>query len=122
VTDHVDALRSWAEHVNEYGSLILSFPSRHRRFERKEIKKLLAAADLEEVSIHPYGALGGHAMEFVSNKILKQRAPSIQFNSVIVGKLLAVVALPMQLLQRPFLQTSVGVGWVVVARRKRGAL
>ena len=122
VTDHVDALRSWAEHVNEYGSLILSFPSRHRRFERKEIKKLLAAADLEEVSIHPYGALGGHAVEFVSNKILKQRAPSLQLNSAIVGKLLAAVALPLQLLQRPFLHTSVGVGWVVVARRKRGAL
>jgi hypothetical protein len=41
---------------------------------------------------------------------------------VLIGKLLAVVAVPMKLLQRPFLHTSVGVGWVVVARRKRGAL
>ena len=122
VEDDVVTLRSLAEHVNEYGSLMMSISAHRGKFGRKEIKKLLSAADLEEVSIQPYGALGGHAVNFASNKILKLWAPSIQSNSVLVGKLLAVVAAPMKLLQRPFIHTSVGVGWVVVARRKRGTL
>jgi 2-polyprenyl-3-methyl-5-hydroxy-6-metoxy-1,4-benzoquinol methylase len=120
--DQIATLRSWAKHVNEHGSLIISISARLRRFERQEIKKLLAAGDLEEVSIQPYGALGGHVMEFVSAKILNRWVPAIQLNSLVAAKLLAAVAVPLKLLQRPFLHTSVGVGWVVVARRKRGAL
>ena len=122
VESDVTALRSWVEHVNEYGSLIMSTSTRNTRYERKGIKKLLAAAEMEEVSIHPYGAIGGHAVEWVSSKLLSRRLRFVQPNSVLIGKLLAVVAVPMKLLQRPFLHTSVGVGWVVVARRKRGAL
>jgi hypothetical protein len=40
----------------------------------------------------------------------------------LMGKIISVIATPMKVLQRPFLHTSVGVGWVVVARRKRGTL
>jgi hypothetical protein len=120
--DDIAALRSWAEHVNEYGSLIMSISTRNTRYERKGIKELLAAAEMEEVSIHPYGAIGGHVVEWASSKLLSRRLRSVQPNSVLVGKLFAAVAIPMKLLQRPFLHTSVGVGWVVVARRKRGAL
>ena len=122
VEDDIVTLHSWAEHVNEHGSLMMSISSRRGRFGRKEIKKLLSAADLEEVSIQPYGALGGHVVEWASSKLLSRRLRSVQPNSVLVGKLLAAVAIPMKVLQRPFLHTSVGVGWVVVARRKRGAL
>ena len=120
--DDIAALRSWAEHVNEYGSLIMSISTRNTRYERKGIKELLAAAEMEEVSIHPYGAIGGHVVEWASSKLLSRRLRSVQPNSVLVGKLFAAVAIPMKLLQRPFLHTSVGVGWVVVARRKRWAL
>jgi SAM-dependent methyltransferase len=149
IEDDAGALRSWVEHVNEFGSLIVSFPAHqkrfgaadiavghHRRYDRKDIKTLLHEADLEEVSVYPYGAIGGHALEFVRNALLRQRSGKVasmssatsasgrlfQPNSAIAGKLIAVVAAPMKLLQRPFLHTSVGVGWVVVARRKRGTV
>ena len=149
IEDDGEALRSWAEHVNEFGSLILSFPAHqkrfgaadiavghHRRYDRKDVKKLLDAAELEEVSVYPYGAIGGHMLEFVRNALLRQRSGKVasmnsatsasgrlfQPNTPLVGKLISVVASPMKLLQRPFLHTSVGVGWVVVARRKRGTL
>jgi SAM-dependent methyltransferase len=149
IEDDVAALRSWVEHVNEFGSLIVSFPAHqkrfgaadiavghHRRYDRKDIKTLLHEADLEEVSVYPYGAIGGHALEFVRNALLRQRSGKVasmssatsasgrlfQPNSPIAGKLISVVAAPMKLLQRPFLHTSVGVGWVVVARRKRGTV
>ena len=122
VESDIAALRLWAAHVNEYGSLIMSISTRNTRYERKGIKKLLAAAEMEEVSIHPYGAIGGHVVEWVSNKLFSQRLRSVQPNSVLIGKILVLVAVPMKILQRPFLHTSVGVGWVVVARRKRGAL
>ncbi|MEI6742980.1 MAG: glycosyltransferase [bacterium] len=149
IEDDVVALCSWVEHVNEHGSLMMSFPAHqkrfgaadiavghHRRYDRKDIKKLLDAAELEEVSVYPYGAIGGHMLEFVRNALLRQRSGKVasmssatsasgrlfQPNTPLVGKLISVVASPMKLLQRPFLHTSVGVGWVVVARRKRGTL
>jgi SAM-dependent methyltransferase len=149
IEDDIEALRSWAEHINEFGSLIVSFPAHqkrfgaadiavghHRRYDRKDVKKLLDAAELEEVSVYPYGAIGGHMLEFVRNALLRQRSVKVasmssatsasgrlfQPNTPLIGKLISVVASPMKLLQRPFLHTSVGVGWVVVARRKRGTL
>jgi 2-polyprenyl-3-methyl-5-hydroxy-6-metoxy-1,4-benzoquinol methylase len=149
IEDDVDALRSWVEHVNEFGSLIVSFPAHqkrfgaadiavghHRRYDRKDIQTLLNAADLEEVSIYPYGAIGGHALEFVRNALLRQRSGKVasmssatsasgrlfQPNGRLMGKIISVIATPMKVLQRPFIHTSVGVGWVVVARRKRGTV
>ena len=49
----------------------------HRRYDRKDIKTLLHEADLEEVSVYPYGAIGGHALEFVRNAILRQRSGKV---------------------------------------------
>lgn len=149
IEDDIEALRSWVGHVNESGSLIMSFPAHqkrfgaadiavghHRRYDRKDIALLLDNAELEEVSVYPYGAIGGHMLEFVRNALLRQRTGKVasmssatsasgrlfQPNTPLVGKLISVIASPMKLLQRPFLHTSVGVGWVVVARRKRGTL
>lgn len=149
IEDDIEALRSWVGHVNESGSLIMSFPAHqkrfgaadiavghHRRYDRKDIAPLLDNAELEEVSVYPYGAIGGHMLEFVRNALLRQRTGKVasmssatsasgrlfQPNTPLAGKLISVIASPMKLLQRPFLHTSVGVGWVVVARRKRGTL
>lgn len=149
IEDDIEALRSWVGHVNESGSLIMSFPAHqkrfgaadiavghHRRYDRKDIALLLDNAELEEVSVYPYGAIGGHMLEFGRNALLRQRTGKVasmssatsasgrlfQPNTPLVGKLISVIASPMKLLQRPFLHTSVGVGWVVVARRKRGTL
>jgi glycosyltransferase involved in cell wall biosynthesis len=149
IDDDAEALRSWVEHVNEFGSLIVSFPAHqkrfgaadiavghHRRYDRKDIDQLLNAADLELIDVYPYGAIGGHALEFVRNALLRQRSGKVasmnsatsasgrlfQPNGRLMGKIISVIATPMKVLQRPFLHTSVGVGWVVVARRKRGTL
>jgi SAM-dependent methyltransferase len=149
IDDDAEALRSWVEHVNEFGSLIVSFPAHqkrfgaadiavghHRRYDRKDIDQLLDAADLELIDVYPYGAIGGHALEFVRNALLRQRSGKVasmnsatsasgrlfQPNGRLMGKIISVIATPMKVLQRPFLHTSVGVGWVVVARRKRGTL
>ena len=149
IDDDTEALRSWVEHVNEFGSLIVSFPAHqkrfgaadiavghHRRYDRKDVDQLLNAADLELIDVYPYGAIGGHALEFVRNALLRQRSGKVasmnsatsasgrlfQPNGRLMGKVISVIATPMKVLQRPFLHTSVGVGWVVVARRKRGTL
>ena len=149
IEDDVEALRSWVEHINEFGSLIVSFPAHqkrfgaadiavghHRRYDRTDIDQLIDAAHLEVVAVYPYGAVGGHALEFVRNALLRQRSGKVasmdsatsasgrlfQPNSRLSGKAISAIAAPMKFMQRPFLHTSVGVGWVVVARRKRGTL
>lgn len=145
IEDDVAAVCTWLKHVNEGGSLLMSFPAHQerfgaadisvghfRRYDRKDIRKLLDAVDLEEVSINSYGALSGHALEFVRNALLKKQSRKVasmssatsasgrlfQPSSPIAGKLISVIAVPMKLLQRPFIHTSIGVGWVVVACRK----
>ncbi|MEI8287147.1 MAG: hypothetical protein WCG15_07610 [Actinomycetes bacterium] len=137
------------EHINEFGSLIVSFPAHqkrfgaadiavghHRRYDRTDIDQLIDASHLEVVAVYPYGAVGGHALEFVRNALLRQRTGKVasmdsatsasgrlfQPNSRLSGKAISAIAAPMKFMQRPFLHTSVGVGWVVVARRKRGTL
>ncbi len=149
IEDDVEALRSWVEHINEFGSLIVSFPAHqkrfgaadiavghHRRYDRIDIDQLIDASHLEVVAVYPYGAVGGHALEFVRNGLLRQRSGKVasmdlatsasgrlfQPNSRLGGKAISAIAAPMKFMQRPFLHTSVGVGWVVVARRKRGTL
>ena len=149
IEDDVESLRSWVEHINEFGSLIVSFPAHqkrfgaadiavghHRRYDRTDIDQLIDASHLEVVAVYPYGAVGGHALEFVRNALLRQRSGKVasmdsatsasgrlfQPNSRLSGKAISAIAAPMKFMQRPFLHTSVGVGWVVVARRKRGTL
>ena len=145
IEDDVAAVCTWLKHVNEGGSLLMSFPAHQerfgaadisvghfRRYDRRDIIKLLESADLEEVSIYSYGALGGHVLEYVRNALLKQQSRKVasmssatsasgrlfQPSSPIAGKLISVIAVPMKMLQRPFIHSSIGVGWVVVACRK----
>ena len=122
---------SFPAHQERFGAADISV-GHFRRYDRRDIIKLLESADLEEVSIYSYGALGGHVLEYVRNALLKQQSRKVasmssatsasgrlfQPSSPIAGKLISVIAVPMKMLQRPFIHSSIGVGWVVIARRK----
>jgi SAM-dependent methyltransferase len=147
VLEHLEddraALAAWRDRLGEGGWLVLSVPAHRRRFgpcdehvghfrryDRDDIEKLVASQGFEIVSISSYGTGLGHVLEHARNVISRRQSHDATMRERSAGSgrflqagdrtapVLAVIAAPFRLLQRPFASTSLGVGWVVAARRR----
>lgn len=143
IEDDAAALGDWASRVREGGWLMLSVPAHqrrmgaadvavghYRRYERPQLRDLLAAAGLRDVTIETYGFPLGYVLEAGRN-LLVSRTPkpdAMELRTGASGRLLQprgrlglvtrFGAAPFQLLQRPFAKTEVGTGFVAIARRR----
>lgn len=150
IEDDVAALKAWMAHLSPGGHVLVSVPAHRKRFgasdeavghfrryDPVDIEALFGAVGCEVVTRRSYGALGGHVLESVRNAIIARRGGNVadsaapaaksaasgrlfQPTSRAAGLLTAAVAAPMRLVQRPFAAGQFGVGWVVLARRRRG--
>jgi SAM-dependent methyltransferase len=143
IEDELDALRRWRQRVRSGGWLSLSFPahaSRYgphdelaghlRRYDRDFVRERLATAGFEVDALFSYGAGGGQALEHLRDFRARRRGTSgtVEERTSISGHLFqpkggrivmlnAACALPLRAIQRPFRDTDVGIGYVVLARR-----
>lgn len=143
IEDDAAALAAWAARVRPGGHLLLSMPAHQRRFgawddrvghlrryERTDLVQLLRNASLEPVSIASWGFPLGNALERARNliaRIERGRSDSVGNRTAASGRtfqppdwfatVTRSLSWPFRLMQRPFQQTALGTGWVVVARR-----
>lgn len=152
IDDDAGALRDWMAHLDPEGHVLFSVPAHARRFgpsdeavghfrryDAVDVERLCASVGLEIVERRAYGAIGGHVLESVRNVVIRRRGGNVagaaapeaksagsgrlfQPTTRAAGALTAVVAPPMRVAQRPFAAGQFGVGWVVLARRKRGTV
>ena len=152
IDDDVAALRSWMTHLAPGGHMLISVPAHRKRFgasdeavghfrryDAVDIEALFAEVGCEVVIRRSYGAIGGHVLETVRNAVIARRGGNVDDHAApatksaasgrlfqpttrAAGLLTAAVAAPMRLAQRPFAAGQFGVGWVVLARRKRGTV
>jgi hypothetical protein len=148
VLEHIDdaaaALRLWSEHTAPGGYLLISVPAHSsrfgasdrfvghfRRYDRDGLARLLEANDYDVVRWTSYGAGLGHAIERLRNQLLKRTSTTVtpvegtalsgrlyQPKSTLRVVLKYVVALPFRIAQAPFAATEIGIGYVVLARRR----
>lgn len=152
IEDDLGALRDWVGRLSNDGHVLISVPAHMRRFgasdaavghfrryDAVDLDRLFDSLGFEIVERRAYGAVGGHVLESVRNAIIARRGGNVdvtanvaektagsgrlfQPRSKLAGAVTAAVALPMQWLQLPFASGQFGVGWVVLARRKRGTV
>ncbi|MBM3730025.1 MAG: methyltransferase domain-containing protein [Actinobacteria bacterium] len=152
IDDDAGALRGWMAHLGPEGHVLLSVPAHARRFgpsdeavghfrryDAVDIERLCASAGLEILERRAYGAIGGHALELARNVVIGRGGGNVsavaapetksagsgrlfQPTTRAAGILTALLAAPMRVVQRPFAAGQFGVGWVVLARRRRGTV
>lgn len=152
IEDDVAALRRWLDHLEPDGQVLVSMPAHggrfgpsdeavghFRRYDAVDIERLFAEVGCEIVMRRAYGAGGGHLLEAARNVIISRRGGNVdgaaaaevksagsgrlfQPTSRLAGLVTALAAAPMRAVQRPFAAGQLGVGWVVLARRKRGTV
>jgi SAM-dependent methyltransferase len=148
VLEHIDddsgALRSWREKLEPRGHLLISVPAHSarfglsdryvghfRRYDRPGLRRLLEAEGFEILQWHSYGAGLGQALDELRTLFLRRRAstPTASEGTALSGRLFQprstarvllnyLVALPFRALQVPFASTDIGIGYVVLARRR----
>jgi SAM-dependent methyltransferase len=147
VLEHIEddggALRSWRERLEPGGSLLISVPAHgarfgpsdryvghFRRYDRPALRQRLEAEGFEVVQWHSYGAGLGHALDVLRNALLERRASmKTADGTALSGRLFQpksrarvflnyLVALPFRAVQSPFASTDIGIGYVVLARRR----
>jgi SAM-dependent methyltransferase len=143
IEDDVALLKQWRARIRVGGWLLLSFPAHStrfgahdelaghlRRYDRATVADRLGRAGFEVERVYSYGAIGGQALEHLRN--LRARRHGVRgsaeerthesghlFQPTSSGVVLAnaAFALPLRLLQRPFRETEMGIGYVVLGRR-----
>jgi len=148
VLEHIEddggALRSWREKLEPRGHLLISVPAHSawfglsdsyvghfRRYDRGGLRALLEAEGFEILQWHSYGAGLGHAVDRLRNVLLNRRAATstaaegtalsgrlFQPESTARALLNYLVALPFRVLQLPFASSDIGIGYVILARRR----
>ena len=141
--DDAAALRSWLAALRSRGWLLLSVPAyadrfgawdtkagHYRRYEREQLGSTLRSAGFEPVAIQAFGYPLGNVLEVARNAVARlgrQRTDSFDQRTAASGRLLQpperlgvmtrAVSLPGRLLQRPFVATERGTGFVALAQR-----
>lgn len=147
VLEHIErdseAVREWAARLRPGGTLILSVPAwrKHwgasddnvghvRRYDRSDLVRVLESADLVEVQVLVYGFPLGYFLHSVWDLAAGRRRAERSRNARTASSgrwfqprdelatLTQAVTLPFRLLQRPFIRTDLGTGFVAVARRR----
>lgn len=142
IQDDAGALRGWREHVRPGGSLIVSVPAwRHRfgasdikvghfrRYDRVDLERVLLDGGFIDPQIFSYGFPLGYLLQPVWSLLSHADSgpATAAQRSAESGRWLQptdrlawlpwLVSLPFRLLQRPFVHTKLGTGFVAVARR-----
>ncbi len=141
--DDVAALASWLPVLRSRGWLLLSVPAfarkfgpwdvkagHYRRYERGQLAETLGRAGFDPVTIQAFGYPLGNVLEAVRNAVARRegvRTDSLEARTAESGRLLQpperlgaltrAVSLPGRLLQRPFVASNRGTGFVVLAQR-----
>ena len=141
--DDVGALRSWLRWLSDDGIVVFSVPAHsarfgcwdemvdhQRRYDRVDLEALLAGAGLVPRKILCYGFPLTRATEWVRNAVCSRRRAQedvgtsasgrmCQPSSAKLGWLIRLGTWPFVRMQRLFLGTELGTGWVVTAGRSR---
>jgi SAM-dependent methyltransferase len=141
ISDDGPALENWAKWVRPGGLVVISVPAHqsrfgpmdeavghYRRYERPQLASLMADAGLTGVSISAYGMPIGYLLEWVRNRFLSRRMGSVSvqegtarsgrsFQPRSGGRLIRALMFPFRLMQRPFDNTDLGIGWVAWGTR-----
>jgi SAM-dependent methyltransferase len=141
--DDAAALRSWLPALRSRGWLLLSVPAfarkfdawdtkagHYRRYEREQLGETLRRAGYEPVAIQAFGYPLGNVLEVARNAVARregEKAGSLAERTAESGRLLQpperlgavtrAASLPGRLLQRPFVGTERGTGFVALAQR-----
>jgi len=146
IEDDIAALVQWRRHLGGGGHILLSVPAgpdrlgpsdravgHHRRYDRESITTALDRAGFDSVDIRYNGVGLGHAVKWMSDRIVQRRDPAadatIEERTGLSGRFLqptshahasinALVATPFALLQRGFERGSIGTGLVAMAQRR----
>jgi SAM-dependent methyltransferase len=139
--DDLGALSRWVDWVTPGGMVIISVPAKaarfgpydsavghFRRYERDELRVLMTSAGLVDTDVMAYGMPIGYLLEAVRNQILFHRLPGVDgdvektlrsgrsFQPSKYGNLVTAAMWPFQMMQRGFVHTSLGIGWVATGR------
>lgn len=142
VPDHRDELVHWRRLLRPGGYVLLSVPAHRRRYgaaddavghvrryDRTDLEKALTETGFSLVSIEVWGAGLGHILEWIRHRMARRleslNTPDasarsgrwLQPRGPLMGLLAGIVAAPFRLLQYPLRRTSIGIGWVALARR-----
>jgi SAM-dependent methyltransferase len=146
VLEHIEndreALSEWLQWVKPGGLILISVPAKQsrygpmdaavghfRRYEYEELGALMRGVGLREVVIRAYGMPLGYLLELVRNLVLARRVTlgrDMKARSATSGRTFQpqrwalarrVVMAPFHVLQRPFLNTQLGIGWIAEGRR-----
>jgi SAM-dependent methyltransferase len=146
VLEHIEndwaALLEWRDRIRAEGWILLTVPAfqrlwgpwdelagHYRRYERDQIRDLLASTGFVNPVIWTSGFPLGHLLEWARNSFASRQKlePSKSKRTQAIGHVLQPpdylgwltrwVSAPFRLLQRPFVATEFGRGLVVLARR-----
>jgi len=141
----VEALRLWRNWTNPGGHLIFSVPAgpqrfgpwdervgHFRRYSRATLRAALVAGGWEPVSISAWGMPLGYLLESLRNLVARRsddetlsnndrtaRSGRLLQPTRVPAAVIAVAAAPFALLQVPFASSSLGIGFVALARNSR---
>lgn len=144
VPDDRGELVRWSRFLRPGGSLLVSVPAHRkrygpadqvvghqRRYDREDLRSALREGGFEIVWIESWGVGIGHLLEGIRHLMAKRlgREPEkrgtagsgrwLQPHGFLAGVLTAAVAAPFRLAQYPLRGTSLGIGWVALAQRRR---
>ena len=139
--DDLGALNHWVDWVAPGGIVIISVPAKaarfgpwdaavghFRRYEREELRHLMASAGLTDPQVLAYGMPIGYLLEAVRNRALVNRLPTVSgdlertlrsgrsFQPSKHANLMTVAMWPFRVLQSGFVHTSLGTGWIATGR------
>lgn len=142
IEDDVGALGDWRERLNRGGSLMISVPAlrdrfgpwdekagHYRRYERDDLTAALKMAGFDQPLIWIYGFPLGYLLESARHRMARRAvsASSMDERTAASGRALQppdvlapltqAFSFPFRLLQRPFLTTQYGIGFVALAQR-----
>jgi SAM-dependent methyltransferase len=142
--DDTAALVSWLPVLRSRASLLLSVPAfarkfgpwdekagHYRRYEREQLAGTLRNAGFDPVAIQAFGYPLGNVLEAARNvvaRVERERTDSFEVRTAESGRLLQppeylgavtrAVSLPGRLLQRAFVASDRGTGFVALAQRR----
>lgn len=144
IPDDRSALADWSALLRPGGHLLISVPAHARRFaagdhavghvrryDREPLARLLEECGFDIERWEAWGGGLGHALEAARNALARRhdgddtaeaRSSSSgrlrQPGGRLAGLAAWMLAAPFRILQRPLAHTPVGIGWVVLARRR----
>jgi SAM-dependent methyltransferase len=143
IEDDVNALQEWGDFARQGGHLLLSVPAHqrrygkcdelvghYRRYDADVLRATIRNAGFELVDLRIYGIGIGQLLDWGRQVIATRVKPpaTVEARTAASGRFLqptrksqlllrAAVAAPFRVIQRPFVHTDYGMGYVALARK-----